>query len=140
MMSLVIVNGDVILFFPQFGVRIITLPVTTIPGSGHATIGVKKVCVKGDEKKVKLQTPYISGAYTTPGLAEITIKKLDSGQLASNCISPDDLITQGQQPFDAQLKVLTPATTPPPTVTPDNTIPSDGKGIFIPSQFWVSAG
>lgn len=140
MMSLVIVNGDVVQFMPQFGARTIAVPVTTIPGSGHATIGVKKVCVKGDEKKVKLQTPYISGAYTTPGLAEITIKKLNSGQLAAHCTSPDDLITQGQQPFDAQLKVLAPATMPAPPFTPDNTMSSDGKGMFIPSQFWVSSG
>lgn len=140
MMSRVIVNGDVVQFIPQFGARTIAVSVTMIPGSGHATVGGKKVCVKGDEKKVKLLTSYISGAYTTPGLAEVTIKKLKPDQLATDCTSPKDLITQGQQPFDAQLKVLTPAMTPGSPPSPDNTQSSDGKGMFVPGQFWVNAG
>lgn len=140
MMSRVIVNGDVVQFMPQFGARTVAVSVTIIPGSGHATIGTKKVCVKGDEKKVKLQTPYISGAYTIPGLAEVTIKKLKSDQLAADCTSPKDLITQGKQPFDAQLKVLAPAMAPGSPPSPDNTQSSDGKGMFIPGQVWVDAG
>lgn len=144
MMSRVMVNGDVVQFIPQFGARTIAVFTTIIPGSGHATIGGRKVCIKGDEKNIELTTPYISGAYTVAGMAKITIEKLDSDQLASDCSSQKALITQGKKTFKAKLEVLKPAQLPPPANTPEvitgSNKYSDGKGTFIPSQGWVSAG
>ena len=140
MRTAVIVDGDTVFFMPFFGLRIITIPMTTIRGSGHACIKEKKVCVKGDEKKVRLITPYTSGQYTVPGTAVVTIEKLKSDQIASDCLSLKALITEGKGLFDAKLSVLVPATTPPPASTPDNMMSSGGKGFFRASEEWVVAG
>lgn len=141
MMSAVIVDGDKMVFEPSFGDRIVILvspPI--IHGTGHATIGGMKVCIKGDEANVKLNATYTTSSHTTPGTGIVTIKALDSSQLASECNSAAALITKGQQKFTASFTPNAPATTPPDSSPDLVTDPSDGKGEFMASQSWVNAG
>ncbi|KVQ00510.1 hypothetical protein WJ95_28420 [Burkholderia ubonensis] len=146
MMSLVVVDGDKLVFEPKFGVRTVTLvDPPMIRGTGLATIGGAKVCIKGDEAKVQLKATYLTEIYTVAGTGIVTIKALDNSQVASECTSPTALITKGQQKFTASFAFVEPAQTPPfpagPLVPePDKAPPSDGKGEFITSQNWVRAG
>ncbi|KVP47940.1 hypothetical protein [Burkholderia ubonensis] len=146
MMSLVVVDSDTLLFERQFGDRIVTLvDPPLIRGTGLTTIGGVKVCIEGDEAKVRLNATYLTGIYTEEGTGVVTIKALDSSQLASRCTSPAALITKGQQKFTASFTFLKPAQTPPFPAGPivpefDTAPPSDGRGEFVTSQNWVQAG
>lgn len=141
MTSAVIVDGDMMAFESLFGNRtVILVSPPIIQGSGHATIGNKKVCIEGDEAKVQLNATYTTSSHTVPGTGIIRIKALDRSQLASECKSTAALITKGQQKFTAMFTPLVPAMTPPPSSTPDSSAPSDGKGEFTASQSWVKAG
>ncbi|MHA1066699.1 hypothetical protein ACR9GP_22715 [Enterobacter ludwigii] len=139
MKSPVIVDGDTVQFNPQFGPRIIAVLLTTIPGRGHATVGMKKVCIAGDEENVKLVTSYTSGNYLN-GTAEVTINPLNTGHLTNDIVSRSGMILQGQQPFDAKFKVTVPAINPANGTPDPGPTTSDGKGMFIASQTWVNAG
>ncbi|KWI32623.1 hypothetical protein WM04_13490 [Burkholderia ubonensis] len=141
MMSLVVVDGDALAFEPQFGDRMVTLvDPPMIRGTGLATIGGVKVCIEGDEAKVRLKAIYSTSTYTVPGNGIVTIKALDSSQMASGCTSPMSVITKGRQKFTASFTPAKPAMTPSSPSTADAAPPSDGKGEFVTSQNWVQAG
>lgn len=134
MMSLIVVDGDGLIFEPLFGPRTVTIiGPATITGSGQATIVNKKVCIAGDEKKVSLSATYTMPGFANPGTGTVTISQLDSSQEAKGSTSGAALITKGLQ-FDARFTPQTPAANPPPTSTSDASGPSQGKGIFSPTQ------
>lgn len=135
MISEVIVDGDTISFEPQFGNRIVTLLMPAkIQGSGHALINKKKICIKGDETKLKFAAQYTTSSHTIPGMGSVTIQQLDTSNISSVCHSAAVVITVGNKKFTACFTPSVPAMTPPPASSPDPAIPSYGKGAFIASQ------
>lgn len=136
----VILDQDALQFQPMFGNRlVIPSGPAQIRGNGHCTINGRKSCVSGDEKMVQVNAVYTTSTHTVPGNGVITISSLDSAQLARAVGSPAALIVKGQQ-FTAQFRPLKPAQMPPPANTPDVSTPSNGRGVFVPSQFFVQAG
>jgi hypothetical protein len=139
MSDIVIIDLDTLQFLPQFGNRLVTpLGPAQIRGNGQATINGRKVCISGDENRVRIRAAYTTPTHTIPGTGVITIASLGSHQLARHVSSDEALIIQGTQ-FTARFQPETPAQMPPPANTPDPTAPSDGQGLFIPSQFVVKA-
>ncbi|WP_129505040.1 hypothetical protein [Aeromonas veronii] len=140
MTSEVIVDGDMIVFEPQFGNRLVTLLMPAmIRGSGHAIINKKKVCIKGDEGKLKFDAMYTTSSHTIPGKGIVSIQQLDPSNVSSVCHSDEVVITLGNNKFTACFTPSTPAMTPPPTSSPDPAMPSYGKGEFMASQQLVCA-
>ncbi|SDY38002.1 hypothetical protein [Pseudomonas sp. NFIX28] len=136
----VVIQGDIVKFDPVFGNRTVIPPPTTINGTGKATINNKNVCVKGDERQVRLMNvPYTTASHTVPGTGTITIVALDASQEAKKSICGQPIIIKGQK-FKAQFLPTQPAMTPPPASSPDLSVPSMGTGSFNISQRTVKAG
>jgi hypothetical protein len=143
MKSPVMVDGDKLTFHPFFGHRtVVPLPgMAKIQGSGHATIGNKKVCVQGDEHRVIVPANYLIPGYT-PGTGSIIILSLDKDQVMSWCTSERPVIVRGPllTTFIALFIPLLPALGPPPGLIPDIPAPTPGVGLLRPSQRRVRAG
>lgn len=136
----IVIDNDALLFDPMFGYRQVTVTgPAKIKGSGEATIGNKKICVLGDEKKVILDATYIAGAFSVPGQGKVTISLLSSDQQAVWCMSDQPVILVGQK-FIASFTPTNPAKAPPPANTPDPVAPTPGSGKFINSQQFVTVG
>ncbi len=136
----VVIHGDIVKFDQVFGNRTVIPPPTTISGTGKATISNKKMCIKGDEKQVKLMNvPYTTASHSIPGTGTITISALDTSQEAKKTVCGQAVIIKGQK-FKAQFLPDQPAKTPPPASAPDPSTPSMGTGSFNTSQQSVKAG
>lgn len=134
MMDMVIVDNDLLQFYPMFGARMVTpTGPTQIRGTGHPRIQGHKVCVVGDEKKVTFNATYTTPSHSIPGSGVITISRLALDQQARHVKSSAAWITKGQQ-FIAEFRPTKPAQMPPPSNTPDVLAPSSGLGRFISSQ------
>lgn len=139
MSKYIVVDNDALLFDPAFGHRTVSITgPAKIKGSGKATIGNKKICVLGDEKKVSLNATYTIPGFS-PGQGKVTISALTPGQPLAWCFSGQPVIAVGQK-FIALFTPTNPAKGPPPGNTPDPTAPTPGTGKFVNSQQFVNAG
>lgn len=140
MSNLVVIDGDVLTFNPQFGAITITPPLLPrIGGSGEASIEGKKVCIVGDEKQVSFTVEYIKPPFVAfPGKGTLTIKQLESDQQAESTTASAPMILVGSQ-FTTQFQPTTPAQDP--QGKPDTDLNAvTGGGTFINSQSFVIAG
>ncbi|MEN4128710.1 hypothetical protein P8971_23635 [Serratia marcescens] len=139
MSKFIVVDGDTVIFDTQFLHHTVIGPLQdTIPGTGHATVSGKKVCVGTDYKKVSLSAvKYTSGPYVTPGDGTLTIQALQADQTNAWCLSDQPVITVGSK-FIAFFKPDNPAKTP--QGVPDPMIPAVGTGSFQSINTWVTAG
>ncbi len=139
MKNLIVLEGDTLLFEPQFAYRIVTpTGPAMMRATGQATINGRRVCVLGDEKQVQVPATYMVPGHT-PGMGMLTIMTLMPDQQAPLCRSPAGLILKGQQ-FIARFTPSTPAMSTAPTPVPDPLTPSIGKGRFITTQLLASVG
>ncbi|WP_211445234.1 hypothetical protein [Collimonas humicola] len=139
MSRLIVIDGDALVFDPMFGNRQVTpTGPATIRGSGKGTVGGKRICILGDEKKVQVPAMYVIPGYS-PGSGTLTISQLDPGQQAPRCTAGAAIILKGNQ-FIARFTPTQPAIMSNPSATPDPTAPSMGKGRFITTQVFAQAG
>ncbi|MGJ0625057.1 hypothetical protein [Xenorhabdus bovienii] len=135
MSEAIVVDGDTLLFEPNFGNRQVTpSSPAKISGTGHAQVSGKKVCILGNEKQIRVPATYFTATHATPGKGTITISALDTSQQALQCTSGAALIIKGQKftaLFTPELPAMNNTVTPP---QPDVTTPSSGKGNFITQQ------
>lgn len=138
MSNIIVLDGDVLKFDPQFGINTVTPTATpVIHGSGEATIEDKKICILGDEKNVSIKASYMSTNYPNQGTGTLTIASLANDQQAPFATAEKPVIVVGSQ-FTASFTPETPASSdkgPDPV-----TAPSTGSGTFINSQSFVTAG
>lgn len=135
----VIINGDKLQFDTKFGDKTVT-PVgpAIILGTGKATINNQPICIQGDEKKVSVQATYFTSTYVTPGTGILTISSLADDQQAKFFTAETAVIVEGSQ-FNARFQPVSPARDP--SQKPDPALsPVSGKGKFIKSQTFVTAG
>lgn len=137
MSNYIVVDGDRLNFEPMFGVNTVTPTAHAIRGSGVAAIENKKICIRGDEKKVSVSAIYSSAGYPNQGTGTITIASLATDQLATFSTAETELIVVGSR-FTALFTVDSPATHP--QNGPDPVSTTSGRGTFINSQSFVTAG
>ena len=135
----IICDGDTLVFLAAFGHRTITTLIdpAIIRGSGHATVNNKKMCVLGDELKVKIKAQYTVPGHT-PGVGVLCIAQVANDQKTPGIKGLPPLLVKGGY-FDASFMPTQPAMksgTPP---TPDPTTPTTGKGQFVPAQLFATA-
>ena len=134
-MDFILIDGDTVQFMPNFGAAIVVVQPGTLSGSGDATFGGKKVCVKGDEDCVEVAgCMYMSGAYYIPGTGTLKIDSLGSDQTAQHTkTGGKEMLLKGST-FQAKFEVQSPAQQPTPggSPVPDSmTKYSGGSGQFI---------
>ena len=141
MSKLCIVHGDTVKFLPNFMNRVIVPVPTTINGSGMASIGGKKICISGDEKKVIVSGVVYtapSTGHTTPGSGIINEITLQQDQQLMYVNSGATVIVQGIQ-FMCFFTPTAPAMTTSVPPVPDSTVgvKSQGFGMFTATQVFT---
>ena len=136
----VIKIGDELVFNPTFGPAIAAgnMKATIIQGAEQAKTGGKKYCTVPptfDQFSTPLICSYTKGPYTG-GTGQIVIASLAADQRTKKYkINNKQVILKGKAPFNAVLKVISPAinaSTGDPDVFPPNGYP--GTGRFIPKN------
>ncbi len=136
MSDFIIVDGDQVMFMPNFGQAVVVVQPGNIAGSGEATLSGKALCIDGDEGDVSVPgCQYIAGQYSIPGTGTLKIDSLAGDQTASHTkTSGKPVILKGSN-FNAIFEVQSPAQQPPPgpgSPIPDSTTKySGGQGQFI---------
>lgn len=139
MSNFIVIHGDKVQFMPQFADSTVAVQPGTISGTGHATIGGKKVCLTSDITSVRVtNVSYITPDCPVPGKGTLTIQSLQADQQKAWCQSSGPVIVVGAT-FMAQFETTMPAMGPPPDNTPDTITVRPGTGSFINSQFFVTA-
>ncbi len=135
MSDFILTAGDIVTFLPNFPPATVTVCPGVLMGSGKAKCGGKQICVDGDEKQVEIPgCPYVSGAFTIPGVGTLKIQELGQDQLATKTKCGGSKVMLKGTMFIAVFEVQTPAQqppSPPPTPPkPDPTPKYTGQGMF----------
>jgi hypothetical protein len=129
----IICNNDMIQITidPPTICPLLTSPVALV-ASGISTVNDMAVCLQGDELPPSLQAPmpYMSGAYTVPGMGTVSVTLASSNTTQNAQDSGKPMLLKGQT-FQATFTVSAPATSPPPASTPDPVASKTGTAQFI---------
>ena len=132
MPDFILIEGDKANFNKIFGAAIVEVQPGTLPASGPATLGGKKLCVDGDEKKVEVKNcTYKTLLHTTEGMGTLKIEALVPDQKAQKTATGGKLVLLKGSSFIAKFEVQTPAQQPTATgPVPDGTPFYVGSGTF----------
>jgi len=130
MSDFMLLTEDVVHFDPAFGVAVVAVMPGVLEGSANASLGEKKVCVEGNEAKVKVSgCAYTTSVYSKAGSGTLTIESLAEGQKAQKTKFDEKPALLKGGKFIAKFTVDVQAMKPP-TDTPDETPFYLGRGVF----------
>lgn len=137
----VVATGDMVLFEPTFGNRMLLAPAQAVlAGTGRFMVNGKPGCVVSDLAKVVVPgVPYTAGNFTVPGVGMVQLVMAGPDQTAHITLSGLPVLLKGSQ-CQAMFIPTAPAMDPS-TGVPDPTlgVPTPGKGRFIVTQVKVKA-
>lgn len=137
----ILIEGDKALFMPNFGAAVVVVQPGDLKGSGPATLGGKKICVDGDEKKVSVPgCTYMTPQYCIPGAGTLEIAALAGNQKAVKTQTGGKTVLLKGGNFTAKFSVQTPAQQPPPGPggpIPDSTPQYSGSGMFVTTNLLI---
>ncbi|MBL7803980.1 MAG: hypothetical protein JNL02_09615 [Saprospiraceae bacterium] len=130
----ILIDGDLALFMPNFGMATVVVQPGTLRATGQSGLGGKKLCVDGDEASVEVPgCMYITAIHTIPGAGTLKIQALAPDQKALKTCSGGKAVLLKGVFFQAVFEVQTPAQQPPPGTSPpipDPTPQYPGQGQF----------
>ncbi len=139
MSDYILIDGDLALFMPAFGMATVVVQPGMLRATGLAGQGGKRLCVEGDEKSVEVPgCMYITALHTIPGTGTLKIKALAPDQKARKTRSGGKAVMLKGSQFQAVFEVQTPAQQPPPGTSPpipDPTPQYPGQGQFQTTNF-----
>ena len=134
MLDYVLIDGDLALFLPTFGVATVVVRPGQMKGSGPGTWNGKNWCVDGDEKQLAVPgCPYFTPVYSIPGVGTLKIAALSANQKAKDTQSNGKAVLLKGGQFTAKFEVQAPAQQPPPAPgppIPDSMQTYSGLGSF----------
>ncbi|RQV03594.1 hypothetical protein DF039_34675 [Burkholderia cenocepacia] len=137
--DLIVATGDVVQFEPTFGNRTLVAPAQAIlSGTGRFTINGRPGCVIADLMEVEIPgVPYISAAFSTPGMGVIQLVTAATDQIAKKVLSGAPVLIKGG-PCHAVFIPTAPAINPAGAIPdPSVGVPTQGRGRIIVTQFSV---
>jgi hypothetical protein len=138
MTDYILIDGDTVLFMPNFGAAIVVVQPGTLAGSGPATMNGKTICIEGDEQNVEVPgCQYVAPPYVIPGTGTLKIDSLAGDQVATKTLTGDTAVMLKGGQFTAKFEVQSPAQQPPPgpgSPIPDSTTQYTGQGSFVNSN------
>ncbi len=144
MSDVILIDGDMAVFKPNFGAATVVVRPGSITASGKAKVSGKLACIVGDEKSVSVQgCTYMAGQYSIPGTGTLSIASLADDQKAKTCQSKGKKLLLKGGSFTARFTVSVPAMQPPPgpgSPVPDPTAAYSGSGNFVAANMTVKAG
>lgn len=139
-MDTVLLENDLAMFLPTFGIATVVVRPGTVMASGPMTVNGRKVAVEGDEKKVVVMgCPYTAGPFSIAGVGKLEIDTLVPNQKAIiSSTGGKKMLLVGSQ-FIAKFSVMTPAQQPQPPKPPqsDPTPMYTGQGNFVSTNLKV---
>jgi hypothetical protein len=132
MSDAILIDGDRVIFMPNFGAAVVVPQPGSLAGSGPATLNGKKICVDGDEKNVAVAgCMYMTPQYSIPGTGTLKIDALAGNQKATKTKSGGKAALLKGGSFTARFEVQSPAQQPTPGgPVPDATPQYSGTGMF----------
>jgi Contractile injection system spike tip protein len=131
----ILIDDDIVMFLPAFGVATVVVRPANMKASGPATRGGKKLCVDGDESQVEVPgCMYVAPPHVIPGTGTLKIAALAPSQKATKTKTGGKAVLLKGNQFDAKFEVQSPAQQPPPgpgSPIPDATNQYQGKGSFV---------
>ena len=141
MADFVLKKGDLANFLPTFPpANVVPKPGPLKASASNVRINGKKVCLAGDEGKVKVGgCLYMAGAFVIPGTGTLKIARLSGNQKSKKvkCNGKPLLLKGGQ--FQSECKVGSQAKNPGPPPVPDPNPKYNGKGMFVTTNVNVKA-
>lgn len=134
----ILIDGDQVLFMPNFGAALVVPQPGTLKGSGPATLNGKKICVDGDEKEVSVAgCVYMTPLCSIPGSGTLKISALTGDQKATKTKTGGKEVLLKGGNFTAKFEVQSPAQQPVPgsSPVPDATPQYSGTGMFNTTNF-----
>jgi hypothetical protein len=130
-MPVIVVQGDLAIFDPAFGVATVVVLPGTMTASAQPKAGTA-VCVVGDEKNVLVSgCAYTTATHVTAGMGILSIESLAGDQQAQKTKSGGKAVILAAGQFNAKFQVLVPAQQPAvPSPIPDATPSYSGRGQF----------
>ncbi len=137
MADFILIDGDLALFQPTFGVATVIVQPGTLRAGGQAGYGGKKLCVEGDETSVEVPgCMYITATHTIPGTGTLKIQALAPNQKALKTNSGNKAVLLKGVQFQAVFQVQTPAQQPTAGgPIPDPMPQYPGQGQFQTTNF-----
>ncbi len=138
MSDYLLIDGDIVLFMPNFGAALVVPQPGNLKGSGPATLNGKKICVDGDEKEVSVPgCVYTTPQYSIPGTGTLKIDALAGDQKATKSKTGGKAVLLKGSQFTANFEVQSPAQQPTPAgPVPDPTLQyGGGTGMFNTMNF-----
>jgi hypothetical protein len=133
MTDLILIDGDLAIFDPLFGLATVAVAPGTLRASGGATLQGKKVCIDGDERSVSVEgCAYTTAAFPVSGVGTLKISGLAINQKGMKTSSNKKKVLLKGGKFMATFQVQTPAQLIPPASPPqqDKTPEYAGTGSF----------
>lgn len=130
----ILVDGDTVLFMPNFGAAVVVPMPGTLHGSGPATKSSKKLCVDGDERQVSVAgCMYMTPQYCIPGSGTLKIDSLAGDQKAGKTKTGGKAVLLKGSSFNAVFEVQSPAQQPTPGGPVPDATPryAGGSGQFV---------
>lgn len=134
MSDLILIDGDQVIFQPNFGQAVVVVKPGKLAGSGPATLNGKKICVDGNEKDVSVPgCMYTAPPYVIPGSGTLKISALAKNQKAEKTQTGGKAVLLKGGNFTATFEVQSQAKQPQPPAppVPDPTPKYSGKGSFM---------
>ncbi len=133
----ILVTGDQAVFTANFGLAVIVPLPGVLVGTGRLTISGRPVCVEGDEKSLIVPgCSYFAPQYPVPGVGTLTIRSLNSDQIATKTRTGGKAVLLKGSSFSALLQVMAPASHP--SYGPDATPQYSGSGTFVSTNATVT--
>lgn len=137
----ILLDGDKAVFMPNFGVAVVAVRPGDLKGSGPGTIKGKRICVEGDEEKVRVQgCTYITPQYSISGVGTLEIAALAGNQKATKTNTGGKPVLLKGGNFTARFSIQTPAQQPPPgpgSPIPDASPQYSGNGMFVTTNLLI---
>lgn len=131
MSDFILIDGDIVYFYPIFGLAIVMAQRGRLAGSGKGSVGGRALCIDGDEKKVSVPNClYTAGPYSIPGSGALKIYALARNQKASKTKSKGKPVLLKGVLFTAKFEVQSPA----------HSLPPGGAPIPDPYPFYIGKG
>jgi len=131
----ILIDNDLVMFLPVFGVATVVVRPGNMKASGPAMFTGKKLCIDGDETQVEVPgCMYVAPPHVIPGTGTLKIAALAPNQKAIKTKSGSKLVLLKGSQFDARFEVQSPAQQPPPgpgAPIPDAMVQYEGKGMFL---------
>ncbi len=129
-----VMEGDLVMFMPNFGAAVVAIRPGKMMGTGLTVVTNKKICLRGDESQLQLPgCVYTTPLYTIPGTGTLKINILNNDQVSQKTKSGGkQIILQGSQ-FVAVFEVQVPAqqVLPSGNTMTDATPQYPGNGRFV---------